>query len=1130
MMTTPSPKNARGEGQGSSGGGRDTPELVSGSNEAVSRAPTQLTGRDTEVALLVDRWELAQEGQGQVVLIVGQPGVGKSRLAQTIRRHASKDDSPGAHRADLLPRIVEWRCSQPFQNTELHPAADYFDRSLGLDRLETPSHRFDCLARHLDELELGQPENVALLANLLFLPVDERYPRLGLTPVREREETFHTLRRWLQAQARRRPILFIIEDLHWLDASTLEFLGCFLAETDQDRILTVLTFRPEFEPSWAEAEHHTRLALNPLTRRQVADLMRAEMEASIPDTLIRQLYERTKGVPLLVEEFMRMARESLFGPARAAEGAGVEMPATLQDLVLARIDRVSTSRDVVYLAAAIGREFHYDMLVAVLPIDETQLQRDLAKLAQADIVFPKGAMPRCAYLFKHALVEEALRNAPPEAQRKEFHRRIAETLEARFPKVAQNQPELLARHYTEAGNLDAAISYWARAGLRSCDRFANIEAIHHLEQGLKLLETLEPSAERDLRELELLRPLGTAYIASRGYAAPEVGPIFRRARELCPRVQDPAQLFAVMWGNYAYNIVRGNLRLCADLADEALEFARSTGEPGILLVATFLVGLTRLYRGDFLGAREACEQAIARYDDRELSRQWAARTGEDAGVTLRCYLGLALWQLGFADQALRMSDEAYAIACGIHHPFSIEYALHHAGWLHQHCRLGGPTAAAGEEAIRLAQEQGFPFWQATGTLYRAAGILQMGRLEEGLKLLQQGLDAYRRTGALLAMPYYLGLLGEALIEAGEYEDARRVLDEAQALVEKNDDRFYEAELARWSGELLLRSRGDLQAAEQYFQKALEIARRQRSRAWELRAAMSLARFRRDRRQKDPAALLMSVREGFTEGFATPDLKEAAALIEQFGDERMRDDFAAGVKYVRDCIPAPMSGSVSIDWRYIPASTLGGDTIGYHWLDPDHLAIYLIDVTGHGLDSALLAVTITNVVRSGSLPETEMREPGRVLTKLNQTFQGNQYGFKFFSIWYGVYSPSSRRLTWAGGGHPPSLLLPPGDGAPIILSSTGPLMGALPTVEYAAQSRVIAVGSRLLVFSDGVYEILRDREPVWTLTDCLAFLSERRTGGGSVMDGLLARARQLHGSPQLDDDFSIIEAVFGEAAT
>jgi len=1110
------------------GGQTHMQERVAGSDIFDPPALTPLTGRDTEVGLLKDRWEQAVEGMGQIVLIVGEPGLGKSRLVGTIKEYVQESASTALDAATEIP-VIEWHCSQWCRDTGLHPVTDYFASLLGLDRDESSSARFDRLAEYLESCGLDRVEAVALFARLLFLPADERYPAPGLPPVREREEIFRVLRQWLRVCATRQPILFVVEDLHWVDASTLEFLSEFIAEGFNDRILTVFTFRPEFKTPWPALAHQTSLALNRLTRRQVAALMRKDAGRSVPESLVTQICERTKGVPLLVEEYTRIIRESAGNPMHGEDHSECErdMPATLQALVLGRLDYLSSNRELAQLAATLGREFHYEMLAAVAPVDEPVLRDELNKLARAEILYVKGQPPHCVYKFKHALLEEALHDALDAGQRREFHRRVAEILETRFPQSVDKQPELLALHFTEAGLADKASTYWLKAGKRARDQFANIEAINHFKRGLELLAELEEAPGRDARELDILGPLGTAYIAARGYAAPEVGPVFRRARLLSERVGETPQIFAMLRGNFAFHIVRGDFRLCADLAGEAMEFAERIGDPGLFMEALFLKGLTMLYRGDFEGARDCCERAIVEYDDRERTAFWATFTGENAGVIHRCYLALAWWHLGYVDRALAVNEDARELAISIRQPFDIEYALHHTGWLHQHCRLGVKTQAAGEEEMRIAAEQGFPFWHASGMLYSAAGLLLQGRLETGLRLLQKGLDAYRGTGAGLGLPYYLGILGEALTRAGRFEEAHGALNEALVLAERNDERFQEAELQRLKGELLLEQSDDQAQAEQCFSSAIALARKQGSRAWELRATTSLARLRRRQQRRDEAfAELTTILDSFTEGLTMPDLVEADALQKELSDERMREDLAAGIKYFYDRMPPPIHGNVSVDWRFVPASTLGGDTLGYHWIDKDHLALYLIDVTGHGLDSALFSVTVNNVIRAGSLPEVDMRRPEQVLRKLNETFQGHLHGYRFFTIWYGVYHLEDRTVTYAAGGHPPAIVVSSENSEPLTLSATGPLMGVLSDAEFGVHVCRIPADGQLLIFSDGVFEIFRDKQLVWNLSACVAYLTTACQAEGGPMDELLARVRQLRGSQQLDDDFSIICARFG----
>ena len=401
---------------------------------------TPLTGRDHEISLLKDRWEQAQEGMGQVVLIIGEPGLGKSRLVHTLKEHVLGQMVEG----EVDSPVIEWRCSPHFQDTALYPAINFYERALAFGREEPPQVRFDRLVHRLEQYGLARPEAMQLWASLLSLPTPDRYPALSISPVRQREETFRAMLEWLHTRAARKPILFVVEDLHWVDASTLEFLGQFLAEGLHDSILTLLTFRPEFQTPWPAVAHQTSLALNRLTRRQVADLVRKKVGGALPEAALEQIYDRAGGVPLFVEEFAKMVQESGepdragVGDARAHALPTHEIPSTLQDLVMARLDRLEGVRDLAQLAAALGREFTYDLIAAVASVDEPTLQAELAELVRAEILYSKGPLPRCTYIFKHALLEDALYNALVKSKRQQFHRRIAAVLEERFPQTTQD--------------------------------------------------------------------------------------------------------------------------------------------------------------------------------------------------------------------------------------------------------------------------------------------------------------------------------------------------------------------------------------------------------------------------------------------------------------------------------------------------------------------------------------------------------------------------------------------------------------------------------------------------------------------------------------------------------------------
>jgi serine/threonine protein kinase/predicted ATPase len=864
--------------------GTKSADALLDSTELAMLAP--LVGRDHEMSLLQDRWSQVRAGEGRSVLLMAEPGLGKSRLVHALKEHLAKESAaPASDSHPHILSIVEWRCSPHFANTSLYPVGSFFECLLGFTRDEAPAARLDQLIRHLEAYGLDRPEIVPLFAKLLSLPLDHRFPPLGLSPVREREETFRALERWLSALATRRPILFICEDLHWADASTLEFVGRLVGEAPTDPILTVLTARTEFRPPWPVTAHQTALALPPLTRAQAGDMILMKSGSALTDSVVDQVYQRAGGVPLFIEEFTKLLQPSDSAPVEApakSAGASREIPATIQDLIMARVDRIEGDREMAQLAAVLGHEFNHDLLTAVARLEESALSAEMRQLVRADIIHQRGRPPNCVYTFKHALLEDALYNSMVKSTRQQFHRRIAEVLEAEFGLLlAETRPELLAHHFTEAGLPEKAVRYWLQAGLRSRERSAEVEAIGHLTRGLALIPLLPESAERDALELELLGPLGTAYIAARGYAAPEVGPIFQRARALCEHVGEPRQWLAMLLGIWEWHTVRGDLRLCLALAEEGVEFATRLNDPGMVMEASFMVGETMLYRGDFATAREWFSSALENYDDRERTRQWADFTGHDAGITHRSNLAVALWHLGFPDQAWQINREMCQLAREIGHPFSLAYALHHTSWLFQYLRLGPETEAAADEQIAIATAQGFALWMATGTFYQGEGTLLQGDRAKGLSLLLQGLAAFRRSGAELSLTCLLAVVGRACTQFSRFRDAHEVLDEGLALVEKNDERCQQAELYRLKGELLLaESTGNDAAAEDYFQKAIATAREQHSKAWHLRAATSLARlWQRQGRIPQAREILAGIYNSYTEGFTTPDLTAARALLD-----------------------------------------------------------------------------------------------------------------------------------------------------------------------------------------------------------------------------------------------------------
>ena len=543
---------------------------------------------------------------------------------------------------------------------------------------------------------------------------------------------------------------------------------------------------------------------------------------------------------------------------------------------------MASNREVVQIGATLGRDFSYDLMRAVALIDEAELQAELEKLVAAELLYQKGKPPQCTYQFKHALIQDAAYLSLLKSKKQQVHRRVAVALEKQFSEMVQQQPELLAHHFTEAGLAPQAIAYWRTAGQRSHEHSANAEAANHLRRGLELLATLPDTPERAAEELAMQIPLGTALIASQGYAAPEVGPIFARARELCLKIGQSHSLMAVLWGIWAWRIVREELDLCMELSDEVMRFAEAQTDNGIRMEAHFVPALTLFYRGDFAGCAEHCKAGIALYDA-ERCKLWSRYTGQNSGVTLKSKLALSLWHLGYPDQALLVGEEAVKLAQEIGHPYSLCFAQHHLGWLYQHLRNGKAAQSCADTELVIAGEQGFPFWKATGTLCRAAGLLLQSKAGDALEQAQQGLAFFRATGAALSLAHYFGYLAEAYWQLGQLDEGLKTVDEAIAVAGKNHNNFFLPELHRIKGEILLaQSPANHAVAEACYLESLAVAEKQKAMSWELRATMSLCRlWQQQGRQADANARLASVFSRFTEGLETPDLQGAKNVLNAF---------------------------------------------------------------------------------------------------------------------------------------------------------------------------------------------------------------------------------------------------------
>jgi predicted ATPase len=732
------------------------------------------------------------------------------------------------------------------------------------------------------------PEVAPLLAALLALPTGDRYPPLTLSPQRQKERTLEALVDQFVERSRQQPVVCLFEDAHWSDPTSLELLDLLVYRVPALRVLVVITARPEFVSRWGGYAHVTTHTLNRLTRREGAALVAAVTGGkALPPAVLEQIVAKTDGVPLFAEELTKMVLESHLlvdqGDHYALAGAlpPLAIPATLQDALLARLDRLATVKEVAQVGAVLGREFAYKLLAAVsLPRDEA-LQEALDQLVHAGLLFRRGTPPEASYRFKHALVQDAAYASLLKRTRQQLHQHIAQVLEARFPETAEFQPELLAHHYTEAGLTEQAIPYWHRAGQQALQRSTNLEAVQHLTRGLALLATLPDSSTRAQQELDLQMTLGPALIATRGWGAPEVEQTYVRARALCQQVGETPQLFPTLLGLCAFYRSRGAFSIVRELGEQLDRLVQRAATPLHRLAAHDTLGMTLYYLGDYATARAHLEQGIA-LTDPTTQRALALHSGVAPGITCLAFAANTLWCLGYPAQAVWRSQEALALAKVLAHPYSLVFAQHWAASLHYRRREVLAVQTQADALLTMATAQGFPTYTGYGICWQGWVLAMQGQGEAGIAQMRQGLAAFMATGQELSQPLHLVLLAEAAGYAGQVAEGLRLLAEALAAFEASERGDLLAEAYRLQGVFLLRQTvSEAAQAEACFQQALSIARRQQAKSWELRAAMSLSRlWQQQGKRAEAHELLAPIYDWFTEGFDTPDLQEAKTLLEE----------------------------------------------------------------------------------------------------------------------------------------------------------------------------------------------------------------------------------------------------------
>jgi class 3 adenylate cyclase len=840
---------------------------------------TPLVGREHELGILLERWAWAKDGDGQVVLLAGEPGIGKSRVIRALRERLDEAYTPLSN-----------YCSPYHTNSALHPVIGLLERASRINRDEPWEEQLARLEAVLGRSSDRLDEVVPLLAALLGVPTVERYPALTLTPKVQKRRTLHALVDQLAGLAARQPVLALYEDVQWIDPSTLELLGMVIERIRQLPVLVLITFRPEFQPPWTGQAHVTTLTMSRLGRRQGADLVaRVTGEKLLPAAIVEQIVARTDGVPLFVEELTKTVLESglLTDAGDHYQLAGplppLAIPTTLHDSLMARLDRLAPVKEVAQIGAVIGREFAHGLLAAVSPLPEDKLGDALDQLVASELVFRRGTPPEATYSFKHTLVQDAAYQSLLKSNRQQLHARIVEALEQGFPDIGETGPEVLARHLTDAGLAERAIPYWREAGSRAVACSANTEAIGHLTRALEMIGSLPEKVARDELELELCIETFGPLIAVRGYGAPECLVLSTRARALCDRLGATSKWTSKLFpafGQWTYEFVTGRMTAAMAMAEQFMHEGERTANQKLTLLGHQCLGLTLVTRGRADLSLPHLHYALAKYDPARHSRV-PYTYGQNPRVACLAYLSVALGHLGLADQATHIARQAIEEAKATGHFNTLAHALFHSGVLYLLLRDTEALRTAASWLSEISQEQAAISWDATARLMLSSVLVAMEVSETSVGRIHKHIEAARALGWHLFLPCFDVIEAGAWGVLGDYRKGLRLLEALQTVMRDTDQRLVEAECHRVRADLLNASgtaSGDVEAS---LVRAIEVAREQSAKMFELRAATSFARLRRDQGKRTHARdLLAPVYGWFTEGFDTADLKDAKALLDE----------------------------------------------------------------------------------------------------------------------------------------------------------------------------------------------------------------------------------------------------------
>jgi predicted ATPase/class 3 adenylate cyclase/DNA-binding response OmpR family regulator len=837
----------------------------------------RLVGRDQQLQQLLALWDRAQRGKGQVGLLCGEAGIGKSHLCEFFLEHTR--GGPDA--------ILRFQCSPRHINSPFFPVISHLEHKLGFEQSDTPGVKFEKLQASLSQALNACQDEVSLYAALLSIATPHSVPSPNYTPQRQKDLLIATLIRHLLYLADKQPLVITLADAHWVDSSTLELVNGIIPLVKTARILFLIKFRPEFVPQWVGETHVTMLRLDRMRRNEcLAIISGITKNKRLPRDVEQQIIDKSDGIPLFIEELTRAVLESEFvkdvGSRQVAGGPlpSVAVPATLLDSLTARLDRLGSAKEIVQVGATIGREFTHAVLAAVASVSKKSLDAAIAQLAASDLIFVNRELPGPTYTFKHALVRDAAYATLSRVTRQQLHQRIADTLEKNSPLTVENQPELLADHLVQAGSNARAADYLIKAGQRAIEHSANTEATQHLTRARELLQASphSPKSNRAGFQLEVL--LGQAMLATYGYAAPKTRETLLRAKTLVDNATDPSQKFAVLYGIWASHYVAGEIAKQRAAADEFLAEAEHANDAAISSIAHRIVGTTFVTMGEFTAGSDHLKQAWALYDLKHHAGH-RHQYGQDIGASTLCYLSWALWHLGHVDQASQAATRAMRLAERLSHPHTLAYTICHArGFMDLFRHHYEDTECYAGLFLSVCKENGFSHWENCAVIFKGWALVHRGQVDQGAEMLREGLVAWQRGGARLWLPTFLSMEAEVYAKAGRDEAALQAIEQALAICESGGERWAMAEVLRTKARLLSSIvRVDSKDIESILLKSLEIAQRQRARSLELRTACDLSRlWQREGQSSKALELLRSVYDQFTDGFDTADLRDAWVLM------------------------------------------------------------------------------------------------------------------------------------------------------------------------------------------------------------------------------------------------------------